>query len=96
MLNNVDRQGLSNEYLLFTCKIRRRYSRERASQNLEVIQPIDSFASSLAPAAVPDNAVRPAAALSASASARLRTGVRGRRSEAPASQPLAVPPPATP
>ena len=28
------RQGLSNEYLVFTCKIRRRYSRERASQSL--------------------------------------------------------------
>ena len=28
------RQALSNEYLLFTCKIWRRYSRERASQSL--------------------------------------------------------------
>ena len=32
------RQELSNEYLLFTCKIWRRYSRERASQSLPKIR----------------------------------------------------------
>ena len=31
------RQELSNEYLVFTCKIWRRYSRERASQSLQKI-----------------------------------------------------------
>ena len=31
------RQELSNEYLVFTCKIRLRYSRERASQSLPTI-----------------------------------------------------------
>ena len=31
------RQELSNEYLVFACKIWRRYSRERASQNLPKI-----------------------------------------------------------
>ena len=36
------RQELSNEYLLFTCKIWRRYSRERASQNLpKIIQHLE-------------------------------------------------------
>ena len=32
------RQELSNEYLVFTCKIRLRYSRERASQSLPKIR----------------------------------------------------------
>ena len=39
------RQELSNEYLLFTYKNRRRYSRERVSQILEVIQFISSLTS---------------------------------------------------
>ena len=36
--------------MLFTCKNRRRYSRERASQSLEVIQFMYSFSSSLSTA----------------------------------------------
>ena len=39
------RQELSHEYLLFTCKIWYRYSRERHSQSLEVLSFIYSSAS---------------------------------------------------
>ena len=41
------RQELSHEYVVLTSKNRRRHSREGASQRLEVIQFIHSFASSL-------------------------------------------------
>ena len=40
------RQELSSEYLVYTCKNRHRYSRERGSQSLEVIQFIFSVHSS--------------------------------------------------
>ena len=39
------RQELSNEYFLFTCKMLRRYSRERASQSLQKIVQIFIFQS---------------------------------------------------
>ena len=41
------RQELSNEYLVFTCKRRLRYSRERSSQSLKVILLIYPFGSLL-------------------------------------------------
>ena len=43
------RQELSNEYSVFTCKNRLRYSREWASQSLEVIQFIFRFTRSYRP-----------------------------------------------
>ena len=51
-------QEFSNEYLVFTCKIRLRYSRERASPSLDVMQFTFSIRSLLAalPAPAPSGA----------------------------------------